>query len=59
MKNCVRQKHITLQLKLKKQLIYNYYATIPWVLQLLCNYHYYKSGVEFISLNHYGTLKVK
>jgi hypothetical protein len=21
--------------------------------------HYYKSGVQFISLNHYGTLKVK
>jgi hypothetical protein len=23
------------------------------------NIHYYKSGVQFISLNHYGTLKVK
>jgi hypothetical protein len=21
--------------------------------------HYYKSGVQFINLNHYGTLKVK
>jgi hypothetical protein len=25
-------------IKTKKKLIYNYYATIPWVLQLLCNY---------------------
>jgi hypothetical protein len=32
MKNCVHWNHTTLQLKLKKQLIYNYYATIPWVL---------------------------
>jgi hypothetical protein len=23
------------------------------------NYHYYQSGVQFTSLNHYGTLKVK
>jgi hypothetical protein len=23
------------------------------------NNHYYKSGVQFTSLNHYGTLKVK
>jgi hypothetical protein len=38
MRNHVHQNHTTLQLKLKKQLIYNYYATIPWVLQLLCNY---------------------
>jgi hypothetical protein len=28
MRNCVRRNHTTLQLKLKKQLIYNYYATI-------------------------------
>jgi hypothetical protein len=34
----VRQNHITLQLKLKKQLAYNCDAIIPWVLQLLCNY---------------------
>jgi len=25
----------------------------------VANGHYYKSGVQFISLNHYGTLKVK
>jgi hypothetical protein len=24
--------------KTQKQLIYKYYAIIPWVLQLLCNY---------------------
>jgi hypothetical protein len=29
MRNQVRQNHIILQLKLKKQLVYNYYATIP------------------------------
>jgi len=23
------------------------------------SYHYYKNGVQFINLNHYGTLKVK
>ncbi len=34
MRNCVYQNHIILQLKLKKQLIYNYYATIP--LEILC-----------------------
>jgi hypothetical protein len=30
-------------------------------LHLLCHviFHYYKSGVQFTSLNHYGTLKVK
>jgi hypothetical protein len=28
MKNCVHWNHITLQLKLKKQLIYNYYIFI-------------------------------
>jgi hypothetical protein len=38
MKNRVCWNHITLQLNFKKQLIYNYYVTIPWVLQLLCNY---------------------
>jgi hypothetical protein len=37
-RNCVHRNHIILQLKLKKQLIYNCYATIPWVLQLLYNY---------------------
>jgi hypothetical protein len=31
MRNCVCQKHATLQLKLKKQLTYNCYVTIPWV----------------------------
>jgi len=29
MRNCVQQNHTTLQLKLKKQLMYNYYVTIP------------------------------
>ncbi len=38
MKNCICENYITLQLKFKKQFIYNCYATIPWVLQLLCNY---------------------
>ncbi len=38
LRNCVRQNHIALQLKLKKQLVYNYSATILWVLQPLCNY---------------------
>jgi hypothetical protein len=38
MRNHIRQNHITLQLKFKKQLKYNCYATIHWVLQLLCNY---------------------
>jgi hypothetical protein len=38
MRNHICQNHTTLQLKLKKQLAYNYYTTIPWVLQLLCNY---------------------
>jgi hypothetical protein len=32
MENCVYQNHITLQLKFKKQLIYNYCVLIPWVL---------------------------
>jgi len=26
---------------------------------LQVSYHHYKNGVQFISLNHYGTLKVK
>jgi hypothetical protein len=30
MRNCVYRNHTTLQLKLKKQLTYNYYATILW-----------------------------
>jgi hypothetical protein len=38
MKNCVHRNHTTLQLKIKKQFVYNYCATIPWVLQLMCNY---------------------
>jgi hypothetical protein len=38
MENHVHWNHTTLQLKLKKQIIYNCYAIIPWVLQLLCNY---------------------
>jgi hypothetical protein len=38
MRNYVYQNHTTLQLKVKKQLIYNCYAIILWVLQLLCNY---------------------
>jgi hypothetical protein len=38
MKNRVCWYHSTLQLKLKKQLAYNYYTIIPWVLQLLCNF---------------------
>jgi hypothetical protein len=38
MKTCVHQNHTTLQVKFKKQHIHNYYATIPWVLQLVCNY---------------------
>jgi hypothetical protein len=38
MRNHLCQNHITLQLKFKKQLAYNYYPTIPWVLQLPCNY---------------------
>jgi hypothetical protein len=29
MRNYIRQKHTTLQLKLKKQFVYNYYAIIP------------------------------
>jgi hypothetical protein len=37
MRNRVRKNHTTLQLKLKKQLVYNCYVTIPWVLQLVCN----------------------
>ncbi len=37
-RNHVHQNHTTLQLKLRKQLIYNYYAIILCVLQLLCNY---------------------
>jgi hypothetical protein len=38
MKKFVNRNHTTLQLKFKKQLIYNCYATIPSILQLLCNY---------------------
>jgi hypothetical protein len=38
MRNLVRRNHVTLQLKLKKNLVYNCYATIPWILQLLWNY---------------------
>jgi hypothetical protein len=30
-----------------------------FVVTLVVYLHYYKSGVQFISLNHYGTLKVK
>jgi hypothetical protein len=30
MRNCVHQNHTTLQLKLKKQFIYKYYAIIPY-----------------------------
>jgi len=37
-KNCICWNHTTLQWKFKKQLIYNCYATIFLVLQLLCNY---------------------
>jgi hypothetical protein len=37
-RNRVHRNHTTLQLKLKKQLIYNCCVTIPWVSQLLCNY---------------------
>jgi len=33
--NCIHRNHIALQLKLKKQLVYNYCATIPWY------YNYY------------------
>ncbi len=40
MKNFIHQNHITLHLKLKKQLMYNCYVAIPWVLELLCNYHF-------------------
>jgi hypothetical protein len=40
MKNFVHWNHITLQVKFKKQFICNCYAIIPWVLQLLCNYHF-------------------
>jgi hypothetical protein len=29
-----------LHLKLKKQFMYNCYVAIPWVLELLCNYHF-------------------
>jgi hypothetical protein len=33
----------------------------PWVVNMcrLMTLHHYKNGVQFISLNHYGTLKVK
>jgi hypothetical protein len=34
MRNYIYQNHITLQLKLKKQFVYNYYATI--LLELWC-----------------------
>ncbi len=37
-RSCFHQNPIALWLKLKKQLVYNYCAIIPWVLQLLCNY---------------------
>jgi hypothetical protein len=38
MKSDLCWNHIILQLKLKNKIVYNYYVTIPWVLQLLCNY---------------------
>jgi hypothetical protein len=34
-KNYVHRNHIALELKFKKQLVYNYCATILWVLQKL------------------------
>jgi hypothetical protein len=37
MRNYFYQNHIALHIELKK-LVYNYCATILWVLQLLCNY---------------------
>jgi len=40
MKFCIYWNYITLQLKIKKQFIYNYCAIIYWVLQLMCNYPY-------------------
>jgi len=49
-----------------------HYIYMPWILMdklhelqscnspyIQCNSHYYKSGVQFTSLNHYGTLKMK
>jgi hypothetical protein len=44
MKNYVYQNHISLQLELKKQLVYNYCATIPLVLQVLFNYPLRNTG---------------
>jgi hypothetical protein len=38
MRTRICRNHTSFQLKFKKQFIYNYCATIPWVLQLLCNY---------------------
>ncbi len=38
MRNLVHQNHTILQLKLKTKFIYNFCATIFWVLQLVCNY---------------------
>jgi len=49
MKNCVRQNHITLQLKLKKQLIYNYYAITPLEMQCI-NKQIIMSKIELIVL---------
>jgi hypothetical protein len=34
-RNCIHGNHTTLQLKLKKKLIYNYYATIPLKIQCI------------------------
>jgi hypothetical protein len=33
--------------------------TYACVMDLYVDYHYYKNGVQFNNLNHYGTLKVK
>ncbi len=37
-RNYIYQNNIALQLELRKQLVYNYCAIIPWVLQLLHNH---------------------
>jgi len=37
-KNHVCRNHSTLQFKFKKQLTYNYCATLSWVWQIVCNY---------------------
>jgi len=43
-----------------RQNIVNIYLLDHGVNQnIIASFHYYKSGVEFISLNHYGALKVK